>query len=125
MSLSTSGFQSNTYNTDLVNVFPVTKYYSVRVTGNASTVSGTITISGPPNGGTKYVVFSSAYSGYPETSGTYNAINTAGALKHVVIYGIASNQFNWALGKNTGDNVNIYLIFMVVWNDALNYPKSY
>ena len=125
MSLSTSGFQSNTYNTDLVNVFPVTKYYSTQVTGKASSVSGTISISGPPNGGTNYTVFSSVYYGFSGTGGTYDALGTSNASRPIVIYGIASNQFNWALSKSDSNNVNIYLIFMVVWNDVLTYPKSY
>jgi len=77
------------------------------------------------NGTTNYSVFPSIYYGYTGSSGTYNANETSNAIKQIIITGITSSQFTWTLRKTTGDNVNVYLLFLVVYSVSSNYPKVY
>lgn len=124
MSIPNTNFSSSNYsNNDLNNIFPVTEYHYSHVTGNNSSASGTITLNN--NFGTNYAVFTSIYYGYSGSDGTYDSTNTSGALSPVVINTIKSSSFKWVFSKTTGDNVNIYIVFMVVYNNALDYPKSY
>jgi hypothetical protein len=124
MSIPNVNFSSSTYsNNDLINVFPVTRFYYYNLQGNQATPSGTIYLD--DDYGTNYAVFTSIYYGYSGSSGTYNATDTSGAVKNIVIEYISNTQFTWTLQKSTGDNVNIYLVFMVVYSNSLDYPKSY
>ena len=127
MTIPNCGFSTNTYSSlDLVNVFPVTKFYNFQLTGSAGSVSQTQNIVPPANySGTDYTVFSTVYYGYSGSSGTYNAAGTSGALNPIIISNITNTQFTWNLQKSTSNNVNIFIIFMVVWNSELNYSKSY
>jgi hypothetical protein len=103
-------------------VFPVTRFYYTHVTGGDSSVSRTVSLD--VNYGTNYAVFTSIYYGYSGSDGTYPATKTSSAVNNIVIYGITSSQFSWTLEKSTSDNVNIYLVFMVVFSNSLDYPKS-
>jgi len=124
MSIPNVNFSSSNYgNEDFKVIFPITKYYYVQINNNNSTASGTIIHNS--NYGTNYAVFSSIYYGFTGSSGTYNASNTSSALDSMVIHTINDSSFSWVLRKTTGDNVNIYIVFMVVFNDMLNYPKVY
>jgi len=76
-------------------------------------------------GTTDYSVFPSIYYGYTGSSGTYNATATSGAINQIIITGITNTQFTWTLEKTTGDNVNVYLLFLVVYSVSSNYPKVY
>lgn len=127
MTIPNCGFSTNTYSSlDLVNVFPVTKFYNFKLIGSAGNVSHTQNIVPPANySGTDYTVFSTAYYGYVGSGGTYGAEGTSGALHPIVISNITNTQFTWNLQKNTSNNVNIFIIFMVVWNSELNYTKTY
>ena len=73
----------------------------------------------------KYVVLPTVYYGYSGSGGTYNAKNTSGALHPIVISNITYSQFTWNLEKSTGDNVNIYIIFIIIFNKDANYTKNY
>jgi len=125
MSIPNTNFSSTNYsNNDLNNIFPVVEYHYVTVTGNSSSASGTITLSNN-FGTTNYAVFTSYYYGYTGSSGTYNATDTSGAIQPTVIDNIGTSSFNWVFKKTTGNNVYIYIVFMVVYNNALNYLKTY
>lgn len=99
---------------------------TVSVTGNSSPVSGILTLSGNSAGTTNYSVFPSIYYGFSGSGGTYNASGTAGAVQQIVIYGITASQFQWVISKQTSDNVNIILNFLIVYNViGTNYSKAY
>jgi hypothetical protein len=71
-------------------------------------------------------VIPSIYYGFGGSGGTYTALETSGAMGQIVISSITSTQFTWNVEKSTGDNVNIYLTFLVIYNiGGSNYPKSY
>jgi hypothetical protein len=71
-------------------------------------------------------VFPSIYYGYSGSGGTYNATNTSGAMKQIVIAGITSTNFSYYFQKDTGDNVNIYINFLIVYQmPNSDYAKSY
>lgn len=97
-------------------VVPSFEFKAVRVTGNASSASGTITLSSNISNSTDYFVFPSIYYGYSGSAGTYNATNTSQNVGNVIITNIAANQFQWTIGKNTGDNVQIDICFLIVYN---------
>lgn len=98
-------------------------YYNL--TGDASSASGVMTLTANSTNTTNYAVYTSVYYGYSGSSGTNNAINSAGTMSSIVISSITSTNFTYNLQKGTGDNVNLYLTFMVVYNNSLDYPKSY
>jgi hypothetical protein len=126
MSVPNTNYTSGNYsNSDLINVFPVTKFYPVYVTtGSDGTKSGTVSITNGYN--TNYAVFSSIYYGFTGSSGVYNAADTSSAMNQIVINNITTASFDWVFKHSTGDNLNIYIVFMVVYNDTeLTYPKSY
>lgn len=127
MSIPNCGFITNSYsNKDLVDVFPVTQFYYFNLTGHDKNIIKTQSIIPPLTySGTNYAVFSSVYYGYTGTSGTYSALETSEVLHTIVISDIQNTQFTWNLIKSSGNNVNIFIIFMVVWNSSLDYPKSY
>jgi len=113
---------------DLINVFPITKFYYFHLTGDNGFTTVIQSISPPPNyTGTDYAVFPSIYFGYAgSTSGTYGLQGSVHAINNpIVISNQLNDRFSWSISKSTGNNVNIYIIFMVVWNSSLNYPPSY
>ena len=93
---------------------------------NAATATGNITLTNNITNTTNYAVFPSIYYGWSGSSGTYTATGTSGAMGQIVISSITSTQFTWNVSKATGDNVNIFLCFLIVYNiDNSDYPKSY
>ena len=47
-------------------------------------------------------------------------------MNQIVINNISTASFDWLFKHSTGDYLNIYIVFMVVYNDTdLDYPKSY
>jgi hypothetical protein len=126
MSAPNTNFVSSNYSTDLVNVFPVTSFYYVSISGTAggSSSSGTVTLT--TNYGTaNYAVFSSIYYGFSGSSGTFDALATSNTCHPMVINTITSTSFEYIFGHGSGDNLNIYVVFMVVFNPVLDYTKSY
>lgn len=99
------------------------EFHFAQVGGNGSSVSSTVNITG--NGSTNYAVFPSVYYGYSGSSGTYNATDTSSAMNTIVISNITSTHFDFHVSKSTGDNVNVFIVFMVVFSSSLNYSKSY
>jgi hypothetical protein len=77
-------------------------------------------------GTTNYAVFPSIYWGYNGEEDVYNAGETSAAVRPIVISTITSTSFRWSLNKSDNRNVNIYLLFLVVYNITnSDYPKAY
>jgi len=98
----------------------------IHITGSNANESGTITLFNNVFATTNYSVMSSFYYGYSGSGGTYDALNTSQALYQMVISNITATSFTYNFRKGTGNNVNIYVQFLVVYN-ALNtdFAKSY
>jgi hypothetical protein len=96
------------------------------VTGSGSSLSEAMTLKHNTAGDTNYSVFPSIYYGYGGSSGTYDATGTSGAVQIPVINLRTSSSFHFNMEKSTGDNVNIYIVFLVVYGTSTSaYPSSY
>jgi hypothetical protein len=94
--------------------------------GNAANVVETMTLALNASATTNYSVFPSLYYNYAGSSGTFNALSTSGSLNNIVIGARTASSFSWSLNKATGDNVNAYVVFLVIYNaSSSNYPNSY
>lgn len=94
--------------------------------GSAGQVVVTLPLSQNTTQTTNYAVFTSIYDGYSGSGGTYSPADTAGAIGSIVISNRTTDSFVFNLEKATGDNVNAYLVFMVVYGvTGCNYPTSY
>ena len=109
---------------DLVNVFPVIEYHYFNINNNDDNISGTIILTNNYNRTTNYAVFTNVYYGYSGSGGTYDANATSSAVKTPVIYNKTKISFDYVFYKETGNNVNIYIVFMVVYNNNLDYPRT-
>lgn len=93
--------------------------------GSAANFSGTITLNYGGQNSTNYAVFTSIYDNLPQGSGgTYNSSQTSGALNAVIISNITKTSFDFMINKATGNNVNLNVVFMVVFSSQLSYPKG-
>ena len=117
---------SNYSNSDLVKIFPVTSFYYIHFTGGNSfdASRGTVELTTDYDT-TNYAVFSSIYYGFSGSDGTYDDNSTSAAVKTMVIYDIKKTYFKWVFSHGTSENLNIYVVFMVVFNSDLDYDKSY
>lgn len=98
----------------------------VNVTGNQTQAGGTLPLAYNTTGTTNYVVIPSIYYGYHGSSGTYDVADSSGALQNVIINTRTSSGFSWVVQKSTGDNVNVWITFLVLYNvPGTNYPASY
>ena len=109
---------------DLVNVFPVTEYHYVQVTGNGN-INGTIDLSYNYNSTTNYAVFTNIYYGYNGSGTTSTAEATSETLDSVIINDRNSSGFQYNIQNANDWEVRIYIIFMVIYNNNLDYPNSY
>lgn len=95
------------------------------LTGNYPQTMETLPLAQNTTGTIDYAVFTSVYYGYSGSGGTYNAIESA-SISGVVISDRSESGFTFNLNKSTSDNVNLYLVFMVVYNvTGCDYPVSY
>lgn len=100
------------------------EFHFAALTGNDANPSGTITLKGNQNT-TNYAVFSAIYDNLPAgSSGTYNNAAVSSALNQIVIYDITKTSFSWILNKATGNNVNINIVFNVIYSGDFDYPKA-
>lgn len=98
-------------------------YYNM--TGNTSSVNQTMTLSLNTTT-TNYSVFPSYYFGYSGSSGTYNISQTSGALSQILITQRNPGNFQFFVNKTTGDNINVMIVFLVVYNVSSSaYPSSW
>jgi len=99
-------------------------YYKLQ--GNGNIVTQTITLLNNTTGTANYSVFPSLYYGFTGSGGTYNASDTSGALQNIVITTRTASSFSWTVQKATANNVNVYVVFLVVYNVGSSlYPSSY
>ncbi len=99
---------------------------TVQVGGSDANVSAVVNLANNVYGTENYAVFPSVYYGYHGSGATYNLQATSSALNTIVIGGINVSNFTFSLNKLTGDNVNIILVFLVVYNlPGSNYSKNY
>jgi hypothetical protein len=100
-------------------------YFQVK--GTASSVTQAITLKLNSSSTTNYSVFPSIYDGYTGgSSGTYTTTMTSGAIKSIVITNRTAANFTFTMEKDTGDSVNAYLVFLVVYNvPNSTYPSTY
>lgn len=97
-----------------------------QLTGNASTVSQTMTLLHNTTNTTNYAVFPSVYYGYGGSGGTYSSSATAGTITPIVWTTRTASSFGWTMSKGMGDNINVYIVFLVVYNVSnSSFPSSY
>jgi hypothetical protein len=127
MPIPTTGFISKTFtsnqDTDLINIFPVTQFHITEFTGNENNGNRSFKFDLKPSyGTTNYAVFTSIYYGYTgSSSGTYTVYGTSSTMGQIVISERTETGFKVNFSSGTGDNLNIKLVCMVVFNDNLNY----
>jgi len=99
-------------------------YYNLMGNGNSATETMTLHHNSANN--TNYVVFPSIYYGYSGSGGTYNAQDSSSSLNKFVITNPTASSFSWVTTKTTGDNINVYIVFLVVYGvSSSNFPSSY
>jgi len=99
---------------------------SYHLTGNAGTVSQTMTLLQNTTNTTNYVVFPSVYYGYGGSGGTYSSTDTAKNITPIVGTTRTASSFGWTISKGTGDNINVYIVFLVVYNVSnSSFSSSY
>ena len=100
-------------------------YYNLR--GNAASVQETMTLAHNSSSKANYSVFPSIYYNFSGSGGTYDANQTSQALHSIVIGAQTASSFNWTINKATADNVNCYLVFLVIYSSAstTTYPSYY
>ena len=94
------------------------------ITGNASSYSGTIGITNP-TGANNYSVYPSVYYGSTGSSGTYDASGTAEAIQYIITANRQINNFDFYGYKTDGNNVAIYVQFLVIYKPSSSPPSSY
>ena len=99
-------------------------YY--QITGNAGTTNETMTLANNVTNTTDYSVFPSFYFGFTGSGGTYNIGGTASALSQCMITARTAANFAFYLDKSTGDNINVFIVFLVVYGVSSSaYPSVY
>jgi hypothetical protein len=99
-------------------------YYQLK--GNAANVVETMTLVHNTTATLNYSVFPSLYYGFTGSSGTYDALQTSSALNNIVIGARTDSSFTWSVNKSTGDNVNVFVVFLVIYNaSSSDYYTSY
>jgi hypothetical protein len=99
-------------------------YYKLQ--GNAASVTQTIALQKNTSATTNYSVFPSLYYGFSGSAGTYDANGTSGAVHNIVVSTRTASSFSWTLQKATSNNVNVYVVFLVIYNASSSlYPSSY
>lgn len=101
---------------DLVNIFPVTKFYTLHLTRDSGQSYGYFLFPEDQRYGTNYAVYSSTIYNYRGSAGTYNEFAFAPV---VVITNRQNNGFTWNISSGTGDNKNVYIIFMVTYSPEI------
>ena len=75
------------------------------------------------NATTNYAVFPSLYYGYSGSSGTYHVFDS---YFNINVSNFTSTQFFCNIKKGNGDNANVYIQFLVIYDMVgTDFPKSY
>ena len=120
-----TGFETN--GVDLAKYHPKIICLFKRVHGSSS--EETVTFSFDTNDAvdtTDYAVFPSFYYGYTGSSGTYTAMGTSSAINYEpIVNDRTTSGFKIKFKRTTGDNLNIFLTALVVFDSSFNYPPKY
>jgi len=94
------------------------------LTGDGSQATATMTLANNINGTTNYAVFPSLYYGFASGSGTtYGVFNS---YFNINVSNFTETQFYCNIAKGTGDNANVYIQFLVIYDvPGTDFPKSY
>lgn len=97
-----------------------------QITGNAGSVNQSMPLYKNTTNTTNYSVFPSIYYGFSGSNGTYDANATSGAIQQIIITNRQVGSFDWNMQKSTGDNVNVFIVFLIVYDVySSGYPSSY
>ncbi len=122
MSFNTSIITSNanwgSVSTDLAAIFPNYEILTQEITGSASTVNATFTLTMNKKNDTNYFVFPQIHYNSAGSSGTYSTESAYGAIASPLLirYGRTSTQFSVYFTKTTGDNYTGTLVCLVIYN---------
>jgi hypothetical protein len=107
-------------------IAPCFEVLTAHITGGGSSDNPTFVLQHNIHGTTNYAVFPTVYYGYSGSSGTYDLSGTSGTIQQMVVNSITATQFNVFFNRGSGDNLNVYVSCLVVY-DAPNtdYPKAY
>ena len=112
---SPTNYITNSYNnSDLAKIIPPIQYAYILITGNGSNATGTISINNY-NGTTNYFVLTSFLSNYGGGSDTYNPGGTVTALGVPIIFNKTTTSFQYQINKATGDFMNVYACFTIIY----------
>ena len=93
------------------------------LTGSGSQATATMTLANNINGTTNYAVFPSLYYGSSGSSGTYGVLDS---FFKINVSNFTSTQFYANIEKGSGDNANVYIQFLVIYDMiGTDFPKSY
>ena len=94
--------------------------------GNASAVTQTMTLLNNLEATTDYSVFPSFYYGFTRSGGTYDIGATSTAVNQIMITNRLADSFELYVTKTTGDNINVYVVFLVIYGVSTSaYPSIY
>jgi len=97
-----------------------------KMTGNAGAVTQTMTLLNNLEATTDYSVFPSFYFGFTGSGGTYDIASASSAVNQVMITNRLPGSFEWYITKSTGDNINVYVVFLVIYGVSTSaYPSIY
>lgn len=110
----------------LASIVPGFEVLTAYITGNAGSVNQTFILQHNRSNSTNYAVFPTIYYGYSGSAGTFDLNGTSNTVSQLVVNGITNTQFSVYFNKGTGDNINIYLSCLVVYEmPNTTYPKAY
>ena len=94
------------------------------LTGDSNQTTATMTLANNINGTTNYAVFPSIYFGIADVSGgTYHVFDS---YMDINVSNFTETQFFCNIKKSTGDNMNVYIQFLVIYDMVgTDFPKSY
>ena len=93
------------------------------LTGAGSQTTATMTLANNINGTTNYAVFPSLYYGYSGSGGTYGVFDS---YFDINVSNFSETQFYCNIKKGTGNNANVYIQFLVIYDMVgTDFPKSY
>jgi len=116
LSNTPTGYSANSYykNSDFSKLIPPVQYVCWHVSNDDSSVAKIVTINNY-NNSANYFVLTSFWYNYSGSSGTYSPSSTVTSLGQVVIYNKTSTSFTFKINKTTGDNLNNYLCFTIIY----------